>query len=62
MYVIGCWVFIQFFSLNYNQESNIAYMAHIGGFIAGIIFIIIFRKKMSKQTKRLTKGSLPNSN
>jgi len=62
MYVIGCWIFIQFFSLNNGEESNVAYAAHIGGFIAGIIFIIILRKKISKQTKRLTKGSLPNSN
>ena len=62
MYVIGCWIFIQFFSLNYSEESNIAYIAHIGGFIAGIVFVIVFRKKISKQTKRLTKGSLPNSN
>ena len=62
MYVIGCWIFIQFFSLNNSEESNIAYLAHIGGFIAGIILIIIFRKKISKQSKRLTKGSLPNSN
>ena len=62
MYVIGCWIFIQFFSLNNSEESNVAYVAHIGGFIAGIIFILILRKKISKQTKRLTKGSLPNSN
>ena len=62
MYVIGVWIFIQFFSLNNSEESNIAYLAHIGGFIAGIILIIIFRKKISKQSKRLTKGSLPNSN
>ncbi len=62
MYVIGCWIFIQFFSLNNSEESNIAYLAHIGGFIAGIILILIFRKKQSKQPKRLNKGSLPNSN
>ncbi len=62
MYVIGCWILIQFFSLNNSKDSNIAYLAHIGGFIGGIILIIIFRKKNSKQSKRLTKGSLPNSN
>ena len=62
MFVIGGWIFIQFFSLNNSEESNIAYLAHIGGFIAGIILILIFRKKISKQSKRLTKGSLPNSN
>ena len=62
MYVIGGWIFIQFFSLNSSEESNIAYLAHIGGFIAGIILIIILRKKVSSQPKKLNKGSLPNSN
>ena len=62
MYVIGCWVFIQFFSLNNSEESNIAYLAHIGGFISGIILIFMFRKNISNQSKKLTKGSLPNSN
>ena len=62
MYVIGCWIFIQFFSLNNLEESNIAYVAHIGGFITGMILIIFLKKKTSRQTKRLTKGSLPNSN
>ena len=61
MYVIGCWIFIQFFSLNSSEESNIAYLAHIGGFIAGIILIFMFRKNISNQSKKLTKGSLPNS-
>ena len=62
MYVIGCWIFIQFFSLNNSEESNIAYLAHIGGFISGIILIFMFRKNISNQSKKLTKGSLPNSN
>ncbi len=62
MYVIGCWIFFQFFNLNNSEESNIAYLAHIGGFIAGIILTIMFRKKISNHSKRLTKGTLPNSN
>ena len=62
MYVIGCWILIQFFSLNNSEESNIAYLAHIGGFISGIILIFMFRKNISNQSKKLTKGSLPNSN
>ena len=62
LYVIGGWIFIQFFSLNSSEESNIAYLAHIGGFISGIILIFIFRKNISNQSKKLTKGSLPNSN
>ena len=62
MYVIGCWILIQFFNLNDSEESNIAYVAHIGGFIAGIILIFMFRKNISNQSKKLTKGSLPNSN
>ena len=61
MYVIGCWIFIQFFNLNNNEESNIAYIAHIGGFISGLVLIFILRKKTSNLPKKLTKGSLPNS-
>ena len=62
MYVIGCWIFIQFFNLNNNEESNIAYAAHIGGFIAGVILITILRNKIPNHSKKMTKGSLPNSN
>lgn len=38
------WFFYQFFNLS-NQESNVAWLAHIGGFLFGLIYCIIFKKK-----------------
>ncbi len=44
MYVIGGWIFLQFFNLGDSSSNNIAYAAHIGGFIAGIILIMFLKK------------------
>jgi membrane associated rhomboid family serine protease len=45
--VIGAWIVLQFFygvgSLGSITEGGVAYMAHIGGFITGLIFTIFFR-------------------
>ena len=41
--VLGGWIGIQFLSL--GKETGTAWWAHIGGFIAGMILIIPFRKK-----------------
>ena len=60
MFVIGGWILIQFFSLNNSENSNVAYAAHIGGFIAGLALINIFKISTVKINK-LTKGSLPKS-
>ena len=62
MFVIGGWIFIQFFSFNNNAQDNVAYAAHIGGFIAGLILINLFNKNNFSKEKKLTKGSMPNSN
>jgi membrane associated rhomboid family serine protease len=48
--VIGFWFILQLFSgigsLYYTSDTGgIAYMAHIGGFIAGIALALIFKKK-----------------
>ncbi|MBN1188673.1 MAG: rhomboid family intramembrane serine protease [Dehalococcoidales bacterium] len=51
--VIGVWIVLQFFygvgSLGSVTEGGVAYMAHIGGFIAGLIIAIIYR--LSKRGK-----------
>ncbi len=62
MYVIGVWIFFQFFSFNNGQENNIAYAAHIGGFITGLILIFFLRKNKMRHSKNFNKSSLPNSN
>jgi len=41
--VLGSWIGIQFFSL--GNGTNTAWWAHIGGFIAGMILIIPYRKE-----------------
>ncbi len=60
--VLGGWLLIQFFSFDLNSsDSNIAYAAHIGGFISGMIFIKIFKKKGYNNLSKLGKGSVPKS-
>lgn len=41
--VLGGWFALQFFGLN-NNDSPVAYMAHIGGFIAGLALIPLLKK------------------
>ena len=46
--VIGIWIVLQFFSgigsiVSTVQTGGVAYMAHIGGFVAGFLFTFLFR-------------------
>jgi membrane associated rhomboid family serine protease len=46
--VIGIWILLQFFSgigsvANAAQTGGVAYMAHIGGFLAGVVLTFAFR-------------------
>ena len=45
--VLGFWILGQFFSLpsSLQDEGGVAYLAHIGGFIAGMILVPFFKKK-----------------
>jgi membrane associated rhomboid family serine protease len=52
--VIGLWIVLQFFSgigsvANAAQTGGVAYMAHIGGFVAG--FLLTFAFRGSRQTQ-----------
>ena len=51
LYVLGFWFILQFIS----SGGGVAYAAHIGGFISGIILILFFNKK-SKKKKKSFKG------
>jgi len=46
IFYVGIWFLYQFLSL--SQDSSIAYWAHIGGFLTGIILIKILEKKKFK--------------
>jgi len=46
--VIGLWGFLQFYSgfgslANIGESGGVAYMAHVGGFVAGIALVFLFR-------------------
>jgi Uncharacterized membrane protein (homolog of Drosophila rhomboid) len=47
---LGFWFILQFINSALSQSSGggVAYAAHIGGFISGIILILFFNKKNKK--------------
>ena len=52
--VIGIWIVLQFFSgigsiANTAQTGGVAYMAHIGGFLAGFVLTFLFRGSRAAQ-------------
>ncbi|HEX2694417.1 MAG TPA: rhomboid family intramembrane serine protease [Acidobacteriota bacterium] len=52
--VIGMWIVLQFFSgigsiANASQTGGVAYMAHIGGFLAGFALTFLFRGSRGAQ-------------
>jgi membrane associated rhomboid family serine protease len=52
--VIGFWIVLQFFSgigsiANTAQTGGVAYMAHIGGFLAGLALTFVFRGSRGAQ-------------
>jgi membrane associated rhomboid family serine protease len=56
--VIGLWFVLQFFSglgsiANTADTGGVAYMAHVGGFIAGFVLAFLFR---GSSTRRLAAG------
>ena len=60
--VLGGWIIIQFISFNGTElnSGGVAYAAHIGGFISGIILINLMKNKITQKNKILS-GSVPNS-
>ena len=48
LYVLGFWFILQFIS----QGGGVAYAAHIGGFISGMILILFFNKGSKRKRKR----------
>ncbi len=49
LYVLGFWFILQFIS----SGGGVAYAAHIGGFVSGMILILFFNKKSPKKNKIL---------
>ena len=47
LYVLGFWFILQFIS----SGGGVAYAAHIGGFVSGMILIVFFNKKTKRKNK-----------
>ena len=47
LYVLGFWFILQFIS----SGAGVAYAAHIGGFVTGMILILFFNKKIKRKNK-----------
>ena len=47
LYVLGFWFVLQFIS----SGGGVAYAAHIGGFVSGMVLILFFNKKVRRKTK-----------
>jgi membrane associated rhomboid family serine protease len=45
--VIGIWFILQLFSQLNGSADGVAYMAHIGGFITGLLLVFLLRKRQN---------------
>jgi membrane associated rhomboid family serine protease len=50
--VLGFWFFIQLLGVWGGSISNVAFFAHVGGFMAGLILVKIFQSGQSKRRRR----------
>ncbi len=50
---IGSWIISQMISLMLIQKSEIAYQAHLGGIIFGILFYVFYKKLLIKKNANL---------
>ena len=59
LYVLGFWFILQFINSFFNSficGGGVAYAAHIGGFITGVVLILFFNKKIIEKTlKKINK-------
>jgi membrane associated rhomboid family serine protease len=50
--VLGFWFFIQLLSVGGGVISNVAFFAHIGGFLAGLVLVKLFQPRSAGRRQR----------
>jgi len=50
--VLGFWFFLQLMGVMGGSISNVAFFAHVGGFIVGMILVKIFQPQRSKRRRK----------
>jgi membrane associated rhomboid family serine protease len=53
LFVLGFWFFIQLLGVWGGSISNVAFFAHVGGFMAGLVLVKIFQAGRPKRRRRL---------
>ena len=54
LYVLGFWFVLQFINsamMSSQGGGGVAYAAHIGGFVSGVVLILFFNKSIKRKTK-----------
>jgi membrane associated rhomboid family serine protease len=47
--ILGFWFLIQLLSVGGGSVSNVAFFAHIGGFVAGLVLVKLFNPKSTRK-------------
>jgi membrane associated rhomboid family serine protease len=50
--ILGFWFFIQILSVGGGAISNVAFFAHIGGFISGLVLVKLFQPNPARKRTR----------
>ena len=49
--VLGFWFLVQLLSITSGYETGVAFFAHIGGFVAGLILVKVFQPQKTRRRK-----------
>jgi membrane associated rhomboid family serine protease len=49
--VLGFWFLVQLLSITSGYETGVAFFAHIGGFVAGLILVKVFQPQKARRRK-----------
>jgi membrane associated rhomboid family serine protease len=58
-WVLGAWILTQFWSISVQTQDGVAYMAHIGGLVAGAVLFPLLRYRAVKLFECIKEGAAP---